>query len=224
MEVVKKKPWGPLDAINKKWRPFKRRLLPYFTYAAARLLTMTLRWNVRGYDEVSSLSEGLIFCSWHGRSFIPAQFFRGKGIWAMFSLSRDGQMQSRLFGMLGFRAIHGSTGRGGDRAAIEAIRLLRKGERLAITPDGPRGPNREVQGGVLLMAKKSGAALVPMGATANRAWTMKAWDQYLIPKPFARVTLRFGNPIHIAANASDADVEHARRALADAMTELEYEE
>lgn len=219
----KKKPWGPLDAINKRWRPFRRKILPYFTYAASRALAATFRWRVRGFKEADELETGVIFCSWHGRSFVPAHFLRNRGIWAMFSLSRDGQMQSRLFEMLGYKSIRGSTGRGGDRAAIEAIRLLRKGERLAITPDGPRGPNREVQGGVLLMAKKSGAALVPMGSSASPSWIMKAWDHYLVPKPFARVTLRFGEPLFIAPDAGDPEIEAVRVKLGSAMTELEGE-
>lgn len=192
-------------------------------YAVSRLLSMTLRWDVSGYDRYKKSDKGLIFCAWHGRSLIPAQFLRGKGLWALFSLSRDGQMQSRLFELLGYRSIRGSTGRGGERAAIEAIRLLRKGESLAVTPDGPRGPNREVQGGVLLMAKKSGALLVPMGADANRKWTFRSWDGYLLPKPFARVTLRFGDPIAIEPDATEAQIEEARIRLGEAMSRLESE-
>ncbi len=203
------------------WRPLKRKILPYVMFAFSRALSWTLRWEVQGFEPYAKLEGGAIFCAWHGRSLIPAQFLRRKGLWALFSHSRDGQMQSKLFQLLGYRSIRGSTGRGGERAAIEAIRLLRKGERMAITPDGPRGPNREIQGGVLLMAKKSGAALVPMGASAKRAWVLKTWDGYLIPKPFSKVTLRFGPAIHLSDQASEDEVESARCALAQAMTRLE---
>ena len=148
---------------------------------------------------------------------------RNRGIWALFSLSNDGELQSRIFGMLGFRVIRGSTGRGGERAAIEAIKVLRKGDILAITPDGPRGPAGVVQGGMLLMAKKSGAAMIPMGVSAKGRWLVKTWDRYLIPKPFAKTVLRFGEPIWLSKDATDEEMEAVRQKLALAMNRLQDE-
>src|SRR5688572_9644726 len=104
-----------------------------------------------------------ILCGWHGRSFAFANHFRGKGLWVIISQSRDGEMQSRIFGKLGFNIIRGSTVRGGVRALVDSIRVLKYGGTMAMTPDGPRGPNGVVQAGVMAMAQKSGAALVPGG-------------------------------------------------------------
>lgn len=119
--------------------------------------------------------------------------------------------------------IRGSTGRGGERAAIEAIRVLRKGESLAMTPDGPRGPAEEVQGGVLLMAKKSGAAIIPIGSSARPCWNVRSWDRYLIPKPFAKAVLIFGEPIFVPADADEEGLEVAREAVTQGINRLQEE-
>jgi lysophospholipid acyltransferase (LPLAT)-like uncharacterized protein len=165
----------------------------------------------------------VILCIWHGRTFVPANFMRRRGIWALFSLSNDGELQSRIFGLLGYNMIRGSTGRGGERAAIEAIRVLKKGEVLAITPDGPRGPAGIVQGGVLLMAKKSGAAMIPIGTSARGRWLIGTWDRYLIPKPFAKAVIQFGEPIWMSKDASPAEEEAVKQKLAEAMNRLQDE-
>src|SRR5436305_14161898 len=93
------------------------------------------------FDRVKDLNGGRIYCGWHGHSFIPAHFFRKRGYWVIISHSRDGETQKRIFAKLGYNIIRGSTGRGGVRALIEAIRALRNGATMAITPDGPRGPS-----------------------------------------------------------------------------------
>ncbi len=110
------------------WRKHRSKLLAAPIYAVARSIGMTLRLRVRGAERLGEVTEGKIICGWHGRSFIPANYFKGKGVWAMISHSRDGEMQTGIFRRFGFNVARGSTGRGGERAAIELIRVLRKGE------------------------------------------------------------------------------------------------
>ena len=192
-------------------------------YAFARAVCTTVRWRVHGLQNVEDADCGVLLCIWHGRTFLPANLMRNRGIWALFSLSNDGEAQSRIFSLLGYRVIRGSTGRGGERAAIEAIRVLRKGDMLAITPDGPRGPAGVVQGGVLLMAKKSGAAMVPMGVSAKPRWQIKTWDRYLVPVPFCKASIRFGEPIWFSKDATDEEMECVRQKLTEAMNRLQDE-
>lgn len=209
--------------MKKRWRQSRPRLLAKIGFLLARGIGRTLRWEVRGAENLQGLPGGAILNVWHGRSFIPANYFRNRGIWALFSLSNDGELQSRIFSQLGFRVIRGSTGRGGERAAIEAIRVLRQGDWLALTPDGPRGPSHVAQGGVLLMAKKSGAAMVPLGTSARPRWLANAWDRYLIPRPFGRALLVIGAPIWISKDASEEEVAEAGRRLTLALNRLENE-
>lgn len=199
--------------MKKWWRNVRRKILPPIAYALARLLGATIKITVEGYEPYAAHDKGQIFVGWHGRTFVPAMFFRGRSVWTIISQSHDGDMQNKLFTWLGFKIIRGSTGRGGAKAAAESIRTLKKGATMAFTPDGPRGPSGVVQGGVMLMAKKSGATLVPVGVAANKCWHLPTWDRYMFPKPFARCIMVFGEPIHIEKNANDEEVECARKKL-----------
>lgn len=209
--------------LKGRWRQLRPKLLSRMVFGVARMICWTLRWRVSGLGNVDDAPGGVLLCIWHGRTFLPAHFMRKRGIWAIFSLSNDGELQSRVFRLLGYQIIRGSTGRGGERAAIEAIRALRKGGHLAITPDGPRGPNRVVQGGALLIAKKSGAAMIPIGVSARSKWLVKTWDHYLIPRPFTTAAIRFGEPIWFSRDATEEEMDLVRDKLTDAMNRLEKE-
>lgn len=203
------------------WRRVRPYVLSNLIYAIARGIGLTLRIQSVGWEAVKDLPIGRIYTGWHGRSFIPANFFRGRGVWAIISHSRDGEMQTRIFSRFGFQIIRGSSGRGGERALVESIRVLRKGDEMAITPDGPRGPAGVVQPGVLLMAKKTGAALVPVGSSARRAWYAPTWDRYMVAKPFSKSVFVFGDPIYVPADANDKAVEAIRQQLEQAIHETQ---
>lgn len=206
--------------MKKWWRRSRPYLLSALIYGAARFIGRTIRLRVVNASN-TNVTTGAIFCGWHGRSLIPANYFKGKGLWALFSLSNDGEMQSRIFKRFGFQVIRGSTGRGGARAAIEAIRLLRQGDAVAITPDGPRGPVEVVQGGVILMAQKSGAALIAIGSAAKPRIRAPTWDSYMVPLPFSRAAIVFGEPIYVPENASEQEIEGCRIRLEAAIQEAE---
>ena len=191
-----------------------------FLYGFVRAVGRTLRVQADGFDPAQPPA---IYCGWHGRSFVFAHFFRNRQWWVIISHSKDGDMQNHVFTKLGFRTIRGSTKRGGVRAAVEAIRALKAGGSLAMTPDGPRGPSREVQGGVMLMAQKSGAPLIPVGVSAAPRWLANSWDRFLIPLPFARGILVAGEPIFVPASADEAELESIRLRLQDAMNDVEAE-
>lgn len=205
------------------WRDRRPYLLSGAIYAVARGIGLTLRIQTKGWEKVKDLPVGRIYAGWHGRSFIPANFFKGRGVWGIFSLSRDGELQTRIFTKFGFQAIRGSTGRGGERALVESIRVLKKGGEMAITPDGPRGPSHIVQGGIMMMARKSGCALVPVGSSSRRGAYVKTWDRYLIPCPFSRCAFVFGEPIFVPADADEETVEALRLQVQDAIAEMQAE-
>lgn len=203
------------------WRRVRPHVISGFAYGLARLLGLTLKIRIIGWEKVSRLEEGKILAGWHGRTFIAANFFKGKGVWTIISQSRDGEMQSRIFRRFGFNIIRGSTGRGGARALVESIKVLREGATMAFTPDGPRGPTKIVQSGIMLMAQKSGAALIPAGVSAKRRWLLGTWDSYLIPKPFSKAVIIFGDSIFVPKDASEEEVERLRLELQNAMNVLE---
>lgn len=195
------------------WRRVRPYILSSIIFGLARLIGLTLRLKSVGWERYRDNDGARIYCGWHGRSMIPANFFKDRGVFVIISHSRDGEMQNRIFRKFGFNVIRGSTGRGGERALIESIRELRKGSELAITPDGPRGPSGVAQEGVLMMARKSGCQLVAVGSSASRATYVNSWDRYMVPWFFARAVFVFGDPILVPKDADPEMVEEIRKKL-----------
>ena len=183
----------------------RSKLLGWLIALVVRCICITLRFHKENAEGIAPNSGGSILVTWHGRSLIPAWLLRDKGCWALISLSKDGEMQNNIFQRFGFQTIRGSTGRGGVRGALQAARKVKEGGVLAFTPDGPRGPTHKVQLGVILMAEKSGAPIVPIGCSANGRWLFKkSWDSYMIPKPFAKAYFLVGEPIYIPPGQNEA--------------------
>lgn len=194
--------------------PFKvrlrKRVAITLAYSALRLIGSTVRLKVEGWDKFKTNDSKLIICGWHGKSLMFANYFRKRGYWVIISNSNDGDIQNEIFHRLGFQSIRGSTGRGGVRAALQGVKKLKEGGTMAMTPDGPRGPSGVVQGGVMLMAHKSGAGLVPVGISAKKAFYAKSWDKYMLPYPFSKARMIFGDPMFVPENATDEEVEAIR--------------
>lgn len=209
--------------------PYARRvrLYSWLVYMVARCIYKTLRLYVEDYEHLiptaPSKSQGAILVTWHGRSLIPANLMRNKGYWALISLSRDGELQNGVFRRFGFQTVRGSTGRGGIRGALQMARKVREGGILAFTPDGPRGPTHKVQLGVILMAEKSGAPIIPLGVSASRRWLIGSWDSYMIPKPFSRAYFLVGEPIYASANLDEAGRQAVAAQVEIAINQLEKE-
>lgn len=209
--------------MKRWWRHVRPIVLSRLAYWIVRAFGATFRIKALNYEPIAAIKGGRVLCGWHGRSMIASIFFRKKGFWVIISHSKDGDIQTHVFKNLGFNVIRGSTGRGGERALIEAIRELRKGATMAITPDGPRGPSKVVQGGVMAMARKAGATLVPCGVSAKPRFIAKSWDRYMIPLPFSRCLLNFGEPLEVPPDATDEQVEEIRLKLESEITRLEIE-
>jgi lysophospholipid acyltransferase (LPLAT)-like uncharacterized protein len=201
----------------------KKAVASRLAYFLIRVIVSSLRIKLEGWDKFKNNDKKLIFCGWHGKSFIFANHFRKRGYWVIISNSNDGDIQDSIFRRLGFQSIRGSTGRGGVRAALQGVKALREGGTMAITPDGPRGPSGEVQGGVMMMAQKSGAGLVPVGIHSKPAIFFKSWDRYMLPIIFGRAKMIFGDPIFVDESATETEVEKARLRLQDEINRLEAE-
>jgi hypothetical protein len=100
---------------------------------------------------------------------------------------------------MGYRTIRGSSRRGAERALLALAREVEGGAHVAVTPDGPRGPAESFAPGALIAAQRSGAPIVLLRAVADRAWRLRSWDRFIIPKPFARITIYVGEPVPVHA-------------------------
>jgi len=191
-------------------------------YVVARLLYSTLRIKFENKDRLQP-PAGAIYVTWHGRTIVPAIYMGGRGYSALISLSRDGEMQNNFFQLLGYKTARGSTGRGGIRGALQVARRVKEGGVLVMTPDGPRGPTHKVQLGVILMAEKAGAPIIPVGVSAHRRWLMKSWDSYMVPQPFSRVQFLVGDPILIPPKLTEEDRQRYAEIVEVAINRLERE-
>jgi lysophospholipid acyltransferase (LPLAT)-like uncharacterized protein len=120
--------------------------------------------------------------------------------------------------------VRGSTSRGAARALIQMTRELDAGFPIAVTPDGPRGPARQFAPGALIASQRSGAPILVVGVAASRAWRLRSWDQFQIPKPFARVIVAYGTPTVAAGESPREAAESAetfQRQIDEAMARAE---
>lgn len=152
----------------------------------------------------------VVFVLWHGRLLPLTYLYRHRGVATLISRSGDGEYIARVVEHWGYHIARGSSSRGGSRALRELVQLARQGRSLAITPDGPRGPREVLKPGALLAAQLTGHPLLPIAAGADRAWWFGKWDRFMVPKPFARVRIAWGQPIDVPRRADDATLERIR--------------
>jgi lysophospholipid acyltransferase (LPLAT)-like uncharacterized protein len=176
---------------------------------AAFIGAIARTWRFRVVNESAYTSEraagrAVVLVLWHGEMLPLLYYHRDRQISVLVSEHGDGEIIARILRSFGFRLIRGSTSRGAARALIAVDRELRDGFDVGITPDGPRGPRHSVAPGALLAAHRAGVRLMPLAASASRYWQLGSWDRFLIPKPFARITLAYGDPTPVVAESSRA--------------------
>ncbi|MGZ8392689.1 MAG: lysophospholipid acyltransferase family protein [Gemmatimonadales bacterium] len=172
---------------------------------AVRALASTWRFSVLHEERWRGLRDAKrphVFLLWHEVLLPLLWHHRNQGVALVVSEARDGQYLSDLAASLGYRMVRGSSTRGGARALLGAVRELRASGAVAFTPDGPRGPRRELKPGVVAAAQRGGGVLVPVHAEADRAWRLHSWDRFMIPKPFARVSITYGRPFKVSEGES----------------------
>jgi len=183
----------------------------------------TMRWELRGGEHLDRLYRSgklAIWNFWHNQIFYATWFWRRRGIVVMTSRSFDGEYIARFIQRFGYGASRGSSTRGGTRALIAQIRALRAGYDAAFTIDGPKGPPYVAKPGPVLLARKTGHAIVPVHHAGSSYWELNSWDRFRIPKPFSRGLVVVAEPIFVAPDADDAALEHARQALQARLDEL----
>jgi lysophospholipid acyltransferase (LPLAT)-like uncharacterized protein len=221
-----------------KLRPGQRialMLVPPLAVLLIRLLGMTLRYEDVAEPGVTpgyAIPGPVVFAFWHRSLLACAHRFRNLDIAILISSSFDGELIARTVELLGFRAIRGSSSRGGAAGLRNMQLAYAAGHRCAFTADGPRGPVFVAKPGAAALANSVGeldADGKPAGTGAggtwvgcfyaqpDRAWELRSWDRFLIPKPFSRVVLSW--PAHVAAGEVTTATVQAALDRAVAMAE-----
>lgn len=175
-------------------------VLPPLAALLIRMLGATFRYrdvNAPGVPVGIEIPGPVVFAFWHRTLLTCAHRFRNKGIAILISASFDGELIARTVEYLGFFPVRGSSSRGGVAGLRNMAQAYNDGHRCAFTADGPRGPNMVAKAGTVQLAELTGATWIgTYHAHPDRAWLMKSWDRFVIPKPFATIT--FGWPPHVA--------------------------
>ena len=146
--------------------------------------------------------------------------YRGRRISVLVSQSRDGELIARTVARLGIDSSRGSSSRGGIAGMRSLLRKAAEGWDIAFTPDGPRGPLREVQPGVILAAASTGLPILPVAIAASRAKLLRSWDRFMVPLPFSTVHIVYGEPLVVERRG---DLEAAAAELKRRLEGVEAE-
>jgi lysophospholipid acyltransferase (LPLAT)-like uncharacterized protein len=201
-----------------------KQAVPALAPHLVRGLMATCRYkNVHGdVTEYLDHDKPFIGVVWHKDILFALDFFRRrKKIVVMVSRSKDGEIVARALERMGYRTVRGSSSAGGREALSELTDLLRQGWGAAIIADGPRGPARQAKIGCVLASRNSGVPILMWGVHASPSFNLKNWDQTMIPKPFAKIYLSYGGPIHVPAHATREVCEEIRAQVDVKMAELE---
>jgi lysophospholipid acyltransferase (LPLAT)-like uncharacterized protein len=205
---------------------WRARWLIAFGYWLIKVWGWTLRYKVEDRAGVVSkpVTENFIGCFWHNRLLIfplvLRRFTPNRRGAALISASRDGDLLTDAIHRFGFGVVRGSSSRMGAPALLQLSEVLSSGGDVVITPDGPRGPVYELGPGLVFLAQKTGASVLPMNMEYSSCWRFNSWDRFILPRPFSRVRVTFGEPYHVAETTTPEEFEAERLRIQDRMMSL----
>jgi lysophospholipid acyltransferase (LPLAT)-like uncharacterized protein len=179
-----------------------RWLVPYIAAVVAvliRLWMSMMRARTVAADgqehPVDPARKRYLYAFWHEGLLAPLA--KRTKIRVLISQHTDGEVIAQICRRLGIGVIRGSTARGGCQALLGMIRDRDESTHLGITPDGPRGPRRQLKPGVVMIASQSGLPIVPVGIGFVRAIRIGSWDHFALPIPGSTMVGVFGEPIFV---------------------------
>ncbi|MBI2602854.1 MAG: lysophospholipid acyltransferase family protein [Deltaproteobacteria bacterium] len=208
-------------------------ILKQLLYLLVKTLSLTYKIKVldegmRSLAKQHHVRQGYLLAVWHEHLLSSIISQKGQPLCALVSASREGRLIGYVCRRFGYTAVHGSQNRdgkdkGGFRALIKLVKLVEQGSPAALTVDGSVGPRREVKAGVIDIARRAQAAILPFACVPSRYWTLPTWDRFQIPKPFATIVIKYGRPISIPAKLSREDMQTYQSIVADAINKQEME-
>jgi len=195
----------------------------FFVYYFIRIYSMTFRLrieNEKHWQKIWKQGTPVLLCAWHQQFFSAIYHFKTYSKYnpgLMISQSKDGDLISGVANRTGWHTPRGSSSRGGKQAMdlmIDHLKTYRLGAHLL---DGPTGPIGRVKAGAIKMALEAGAVVIPLYASADKAWFFNSWDRFMLPKPFSRVCITFGREIRLEASDNADDFERHRLYLENIM-------
>jgi len=193
--------------------------VPFIGSLVIRFLYFTNKKNFHVPESITE--EPVIFACWHGELLMLPylyKYYRKKPhAKVLISPHFDGELISRTVKYFGLETLAGSSDKNPARVLIQAIKTIKEGYDIGITPDGPKGPRHEVADGIIVMAQKTKAKIVLINVKPTKFWQLNSWDKFTIPKPFGILNYYASSEIDI----SGMEFESARKLLKEGL--LKYE-
>ena len=205
---------------------WRARWLIALGFRLLQIWARTLRYEIDDRAGVigKPVNENYIGALWHNRllifPFVLRRFFSNRGGAALISASRDGELLADAIKRFDFDVVRGSSSRLGARAILQLTDVLALGRDVVITPDGPRGPAYELGPGIIFLAQKSGAPVVPVNMEYSSYWRLKSWDRFILPRPFSKVHVIIGQSHHVRSTSTPEEFETERLRLQGVMMAL----
>ena len=197
------------------------RLLGVLVFLAISVYRWTLRVSIVGEEHrqaVRAQGKKPLHAIWHQRMVGGILAHRGEGYVTMASKSPDGEIIATFLTLWGFKAVRGSSSKGGDLAVLEFLEALKGAPGGALTPDGPRGPARRCKRGILTLAEQGDTLILPSSSSSSRPRFLGSWDRFLLPLPFSRCVVVFAPALErVSGESEDAFLARAAAAI-DAVT------
>lgn len=195
----------------------KTKALPFILQLLVRFIYLTNK-KIYHHPKLDE-NEPMIVAFWHGdlimqpfnyQKLRPKRFVK-----AVISEHKDGEAITKTVEYLGIGSIRGSSSKGGAKALISTIKEIKKGNDIAITPDGPRGPRFSVADGIVAISQKTGCKIVAFNSKPSKYWQFKSWDKFVLPKPFGTIEFYVSKPFEV----KDLELEEAKELIKNRMLE-----
>ena len=203
------------------------RALIALTFPLLKLWIRTLQFEIddRGNLQQAPGSKRYIGALWHNRLLLIAHVLSKftpvrRGGAALISASRDGSLIADVVQRYGFRPVRGSSSRRGTAALLQLADVLASGRDPLITPDGQRGPVYRLGGGIIFLAQKTNVPVQPINFEYSSCWRLNSWDRFIVPKPFSKVRVIFGEPHDVRSTTTEEQFEAERQRLEEVMMSL----
>jgi len=182
----------------------------------------TNTWDIRGeknYKSALKNNKSVIISVWHGNLLIPFMHLAKNNYYGLAGMNRDAEIISKIGLKLGWKLLRGSSSKKGPEIFTEIVKILNNPPSLvALTPDGPKGPEKIPKPGVIRAAQKTGAVIIPVASCSTKNWQFINWHTFFLEKPFGKIYLEYGSPISFNI---DDDFESCEKILIDSMEIIE---
>jgi hypothetical protein len=193
-------------------------VVPRLVWALLRVVSLTWRFEVIAEEGATPLLQGLgagaeIFAFWHQCVLPCTVYFPRSHATILISRSFDGELITRILEMFGFHAVRGSSSRGAREGLLGLKQVIESGKPAIFTADGPRGPIYQTKMGPIKLAQMTGARIGCFHLEPERAWVMRSWDRFLVPKPFTRIVVSWARWTHVPTDLPAEEFETRRTEL-----------